>query len=184
MSNPQILTGMEKGNTCLFTGHRSIANNARSNLYADLIRNILKLHGDGIRYFLSGGAIGFDMLAAGAVLQAKRFSEDVHLVLVLPCRNQTERWLRVSSESAVENLKTYQQLKNEADSIIYVTDLYYDGCMRDRNAKMIELGSRCIAYWNGSMRGGTAQTVRMAKRAGIPVTNLWQKSESSFTQSI
>ncbi|MBQ7923140.1 MAG: DUF1273 family protein [Clostridia bacterium] len=173
MSDPQISTDMTRDNTCLFTGHRAIAESARSPLYADLLRCILKLHGEGIRYFLSGGAIGFDMLAAGAVLQAKRFSKDIHLVLVLPCRNQTERWMRVNSESAVANLQAYQHLKDEADSIVYVSDLYYDGCMRDRNAKMIEMGSRCIAYWNGSGMGGTAQTVRMAKKANIPLINLW-----------
>ncbi len=174
MNDPQILSGMDRANTCLFTGHRTIGENARSPLYADLLRTILKLHGEGIRYFLSGGAIGFDMLAAGAVLQAKKFADDIHLVLVLPCRNQTERWLKVNSPSAVANLKAYQHLKDQADAIVYVTDLYYDGCMRDRNARMISMASRCIAYWNGSFRGGTAQTVRMAERENLPAINLWQ----------
>lgn len=174
MSDLQLPAGMTKDNTCLFTGHRSIAEDARIPLYADLLRCILRLRGEGIRYFLSGGAIGFDMLAAGAVLQTKPFQDDIHLVLVLPCRNQTERWLKVNSASAVENIKNYQHLKDQADYIMYVNDLYHDGCMRERNAQMIELGSHCIAYWNGAPIGGTAQTVRMANRANIPVTNLWQ----------
>ena len=81
-----------------------------------------------------------------------------------------------SFDPFVENVKNYQHLKDQADFILYVSDMYYDGCMRERNARMVELGTHCIAYWNGSPIGGTAQTVRMAKSANLLITNLWQTS--------
>jgi len=169
---------MEKNNTCFFTGHRLIAEKVRPPLYADLLRYILQMHSEGIRYFISGGALGFDMLAAGAVLQSRQFREDIRLVLILPCRNQTEHWTKTKSPTTITNLRTYQHIKDEANAVQYVSDLYYDGCMRERNARMVELGSRCIAFWNGSAMSGTAQTVRMAQKANLPIVNLWRKADA------
>ena len=163
-----------RGFACCFTGHRGIPRDDEERIRKVLEEEIRKLIDGGYTDFWSGGAVGFDILSGMAVLQAKQFHEDIRLILVLPCRNQTERWMRVKSDSAMHNLQTYQHLKNQAESILYLNDFYVDGCMRERNARMVTMSSHCVAYWNGCYIGGTAQTVRMAQKENIPVTNLWQ----------
>lgn len=162
-------------NTCFFTGHRFISEKQLRHMYTPLVRCILQMAEDGCRYFLDGGALGFDLLAARtAVLLRQEFQKDIRLVLALPCRDQTARWLQGSG--GLENIRRYHEIKAHAQAVVYVTDFYTDGCMRERNRFMVEHSARCIAFWNGSPKGGTAQTVRMAKDAGIPVWNLYPVS--------
>lgn len=43
---------------------------------------------------------------------------------------------------------------------------YYDGCMLDRNRKLVEAVGLLLAVYNGERRGGTAATLRYAKKLG------------------
>jgi len=166
---------MVPDNTCFFTGHRFLPDGGQP-VYPSLVQCILDRAEEGCRYFLSGGALGFDLLTARTVLLLReKFGLDVRLVLALPCRNQTERWLSRDGRET-DSLRVYHAVKSGAGRVLYLSDLYYDGCMKVRNRFMVEHSTRCIAYWNGSARGGTAQTVRMAKDAAMPVYNLYTKS--------
>lgn len=54
--------------TVCFTGHRIIPSEKRASLFAHLTDVITSLLEAGYRYFGAGGALGFDTLAAQAVL--------------------------------------------------------------------------------------------------------------------
>ena len=54
----------------------------------------------------------------------------------------------------------------KADSVEYVSREYYDGCMLDRNHRLVEAAGGLLAVYNGERRGGTAATVRYARRLG------------------
>lgn len=160
-------------NTCFFTGHRFLSEAQKRQVYPALVQCILQMSRDGILYFCDGGALGFDLLCAQTVaLLRQSFQKDVRLILALPCRNQTDKWLHYGKEGA-ESIRLYHTIKSHAAAVVYMRDLYEDGCMQERNQYMVDHSSRCITYWNGSYKGGTAQTVRMAKRAGLPVWNLY-----------
>lgn len=171
-SMPMVLPeDMTPANTCFFTGHRVLSGKQITDIYTSLVRGILQAAEDGYRYFISGGAMGFDLLAAETVVLLQQdFGRRICLVLALPCRDQTARWLY--GRKGLENIRRYHAIKAQAQSVLYLTDFYTDGCMQERNRFMVEHSSRCIACWNGSPRGGTAQTVRMAENAGIPIRNL------------
>lgn len=47
---------------------------------------------EGYRYFGTGGALGFDTLAAQAVLSLRGDFPYIKLILVLPCKDQASRW--------------------------------------------------------------------------------------------
>jgi len=158
-------------NTCFFTGHRSIPMPMISEV-TRLTRKQIYLHAsNGYVNFLCGGAVGFDTIAAVQVAKVKAGGTPIRLILALPCRDQTALW------KDTEMLRLYQKLKGSADDIIYVNDLYFDGCMKERNQFMVNSSSACIAYFNGSKMGGTAQTVRMAERKNIPITNVYKMEE-------
>ena len=54
----------------------------------------------------------------------------------------------------------------EADSIDYVSHEYYDGCMLERNRRLVDATGLLLAVYNGERRGGTAATVRYAQKLG------------------
>lgn len=121
--------------------------------------------------FYAGGAIGFDTLAANNVLRMREKYPQVKLHIVLPCSNanQTKGW-------TAEQVADFNRILGLADTVAYISDSYYNGCMKGRNARLVKLASDyCICYWNPKhYRSGTGQTVRMARKKGIPVINLFE----------
>lgn len=157
-------------NSCCFTGHRAIPAARYDEISADTERAVRILAETGYRYFICGGAMGYDTLAAQIVLKV---AEDypIKLFLALPCRNQTEDW--TNKKGGHEAVREYQRLKGLATGIHYIRDFYEDGCMKERNQWMADHSSFCIAYYNGSARSGSGQTVRMVKANKASVYNVY-----------
>ena len=153
---------MEK---CSFTGHRIISQCHEGALRDLLQRAIDYAYSEGCRSFFCGGAIGFDMLAARAVLLKRMRNPDIRLVIVAPCRDQDATW-------GERDKASYEFILSEADEIIYVSDGYSSDCLRKRNMKLAELCDIMIAF-SGNDRSGSAQTVRMAQKLGKMVYNLF-----------
>jgi len=162
-----MMIGQTPENTCFFTGHRSVAQDKIAGITAKTREQICLHAAKGYRFFVCGGAMGFDSIAAAQVLRLKAGGMDIRLILALPCRDQTARW------KDVEMIRLYQFIKGKADEIIYISDLYYDGCMKERNQYMADISTACIAYYNRKRIGGTAQTVRMAERKNLSIANVY-----------
>lgn len=160
-NNPK---SMERGLTVCFTGHRHIAYETAIRLPSVLEKVLVDLVERGATTFRAGGAIGFDTVAALKVLELKERYPHIRLELILPCRNQTEYW----EETAV---RTYQYILSRADSHLFLFDTYFDGCMLERDRRLVEGSDICVAYCTRS-RGGTAYTFTQALRAGLEVINL------------
>ena len=150
--------------TCCFTGHRNIPVNEYKIIQKRLESEIINLINQGVRYFGAGGALGFDTLAALAVLKLKARFSHIRLILVLPCREQTKMW----SEN---DKKIYNQILNRADKVVYTSKEYYDGCMQKRNRYLVDNSGVCVCYLTGS-RSGTAYTADYAGQKGLRVINL------------
>ena len=163
--------GMTKLNSCCFTGHRSIPENELAEVTEKLHHAVRLLSSCGFSYFICGGALGFDMLAEQVILKEAENNGEIKLVLALPCRDQTGKWLK-TGKNGTDLLREYMRLKAEAAAVIYVTDFYADGCMKERNQFMVDNSSFCVAYYNGSVRSGAGQTFRMAAKAGLKIYNI------------
>jgi len=150
--------------TCCFTGHRIIAQNELPALKRRLENTIETLINQGVIFYGCGGAVGFDTLAGFTVLHLKKKYNYIKLIMVLPCRNQDLKWTQ-------SDKKAYQKLLAAADKIVYVSENYYDGCMKRRNIHLAENSGFCIAYLK-HMKSGTAQTVGIAKECGLTIFNL------------
>lgn len=171
-SLPQNMT---RENSCCFTGHRSIPSECIEEIKKETERTVRILIENGYRYFICGGALGFDTLAA-QVVTALAEELDIELILALPCLNQTERWLGM--KNGEDSIREYQRIKGLAAGVCYIRDLYEDGCMKERNQFMVDHTSFCIAYYNGNPRSGAGQTFRMAKKAGLGLYNLYNREVS------
>ena len=154
-------------NSCAFTGHRphklpwkyNEADSRCVTLKAALTEQIIRLTEAGIIDFYSGGADGVDCWAALIVLELRKRNPALRLHMLLPHEGQADRW----SDSAQER---YHSILKQADSIEYVSHEYYDGCMLDRNHRLVEVAGTLLAVYNGERRGGTAATVRYARKMG------------------
>jgi uncharacterized phage-like protein YoqJ len=122
------------------------------------------LYGQGVCIFETGGALGFDTLAAKAVLHSKTKHADIKLRLILPHPQQAVRWPTADQE-------IYDAIKSAADEVIYIADHYFSGCMHVRNRRLVDDSRYCISYLE-KRTGGTAYTVHYAKRKGLVLYNL------------
>ena len=160
-------------NSCAFTGHRphkfpwhyDEADSRCVALKAALAAQITALTETGVTDFYSGGADGVDCWAALIVLDLRKKNPALNLHLILPHEGQADKW----SDSAQER---YHSILGQADSVDYVSRKYYDGCMLDRNRRLVDSADLLLAVYNGERRGGTAATVRYARKSGHKITIL------------
>lgn len=155
---------MDRSQTLFFTGHRDMYRAVGSEAFSALNETVCAYIEKGYKYFIAGGALGFDTMAAECVLKLKSEGADVELILMLPCKNQDEKW------SYWEQNK-YKRILRAADKIIYISEEYSRECMFMRNRAMADASSACIAYCNKE-KGGTAYTVKYAINQGLAVVNL------------
>ena len=150
--------------TCCFTGHRKIAPEQQPAVVRRLKETVEQLILDGYCYFGTGGALGFDTLAAQCVLSLKNQYPHIRLILVLPCRTQTKGW-------NARDIEIFEEIKADADKVVYLSDQYTPDCMFKRNRYLVDHSSLCVAYMTRP-RGGTAYTVAYALQKGVPVIRL------------
>ena len=152
-----------KNLTCCFTGHRhlSISNEILS---VKLEKQISYLIEQGIIYYGTGGALGFDTIAALTIIKLRSQYPSIKLILVLPCKEQTWGW-------SSSDISVYNYILSQANKIVYTSESYYPGCMHKRNRHLVDNSSHCICYMEKD-NGGTAYTVKYALDCGLTVYNL------------
>lgn len=151
--------------TCCFTGHRNIPPEEVEGIRQKLETTILELYSQGVIYYGAGGALGFDTLAAEAVLHLRdNGCPNLRLILVLPCPDQTKGW-------KAENIARYEEIKRRADKAVYTSQAYAPGCMHKRNRHLVYNSSVCNCYLTQS-RGGTAYTAGYAEEHRLHVINI------------
>ena len=158
---------MEHKSAVAFTGHRPHKFPWRDNeddprcitLKEILTEQIAALAKAGVTDYYSGGADGVDCWASLIVLALREKNPTLKLHCVLPHEGQADKW----SDSARER---YHSILEQADSVDYVSSAYYDGCMIDRNHRLVESAGLLLAVYNGVRRSGTGATVNYARKMG------------------
>lgn len=144
--------------TAAFTGHRTYDGRADEALR----RTLGELYVRGFRRFLCGMAVGFD-LAAAEVLLSCGFA-DASLIAVVPFAEQPRRFPTAERER-------YRRVLAAAADTVIICPEYTAGCYALRNDFLVDHASLVVAYCDGTP-GGTAYTVRRARRLGREVINL------------
>ncbi len=166
-------TFMQKQTTCCFTGHRAMPTCLHT-IKKNLEKSICRLIDEGFVSFCSGGALGFDMLAAEAVLRLRKKHPQIKLIMMLPCNGQDRFWTKKQKAA-------YASVLAAADKVIYTGEFYQKGCMQKRNRCLVDASSYVLAYLEKDS-GGTKYTVDYAEKLGIQVENLFslRKCQLSF----
>lgn len=169
-NNVKYSRGTGKGDTmskiCCFTGHRKILRDEMIRLPEILDKVLESLIWQGVSTFRAGGAIGFDTVAALAVIEKKEAYPEIKLDLELPCKDQSDGW-------SDDDKRVYEYVISQADSISYTCEKYRKGCMYERNRRLVDGADFCVAFCS-SEKGGSAYTVNYAKNHGVTVINVYE----------
>lgn len=150
--------------TCCFTGHRNIPFYKYNEVSQKIESIVRKLIPQGVIYYGSGGAQGFDTIAALTILRLRLQFPQIKLILVLPCQTQTENWLG-------KDQLIYDFIKSYSDKCVYISSDYTKTCMFERNRHLVNGSQICICYLERCY-GGSASTVRYAKKKGLKIINI------------
>lgn len=151
---------VELHTTAAFTGHRTYDGRAD----AALRERVRSLYKGGVRTFLSGMAMGFDLSAADAVLHLRGECPGMRLVAVMPFEGQQQRF------PAAERSR-FERVLAAADDRVVLAASYHRGVYSLRNDYLVDHAAALLAWYDGSP-GGTCYTVRRALRMGRHVDNL------------
>ena len=165
------MVNIDKNSTCSFTGHRTIPDGMTNYLFQRIKDGVNYLYCQEIRTFLTGGALGFDSLAAEAVIECRKECPDIRLIIVAPCKDQEKKW-------GIKDKIRYYLIKKAADDVICLSDHYYRGCMHQRNRYLVDHSAACICYLTEDT-GGTAYTVGYARSKGLKIFNLARPKAST-----
>lgn len=155
---------MEEQKTCCFTGHRPKSlpwgtNESQPSCVQlkELLRQEIErlITEQGVRHFITGMAIGIDLIAARIVLELKEKYPFITLESAIPYEEQAAHWTAVQREE-------YYQIATQCDKETMLQGAYSPGCLRRRNEYMVKQSAHVLAVWNGKA-SGTAQTVLYAR---------------------
>lgn len=155
-----------KAKTVCFSGHRSFFD-SKEEIKKSLEAAIRKCIESGSERFITGGAIGFDTLAALTIIRLRKEFTQIRLILALPCppNEQTLKWKE-------EQKTEYQKILSLADDVKILSEKYTERCMLDRNKYMVDNSCKLIHYLRSGKRGGTKQTVNYAIKQGIELIGI------------
>lgn len=153
---------MEK--ICCFTGHRDISPETEQEIFINTLNAIERLYNEGFRIFRAGGAVGFDRIAADAVLALRQKHSDVELHVYIPCLDQNKFFHESENDHYLAQVRS-------ANKVMCMHKTYTKGCMLERNRAMVSGAEVCVAYLRKNS-GGTAYTVNYAIENGLRVIRL------------
>lgn len=157
---------------CCFTGYRpgkfTFAFKSSDPNYLTfenkLKEQIHQIYKQGTTRFFCGCAMGFDLLSGEIVLELKKEHNDIELVCMVPFIGQ-------ENDFSTDWKKRYHHVLNKCDIAAVLSESYYKGCYRRRNFSMVDRSDKVLTYFDGKS-GGTAETLKYAKKKGLTIINL------------
>lgn len=153
---------LAKDVTVAFSGHRTYCGEADELL----LGSVEALYDEGFRRFLCGMAWGFDLAAGEAVVELKRTHPDVELVAVVPFADFERLFSDVDA-------CRFSRVKESADEVVVVSAANNIVAFRQRNDFLVDNASYMVVWFDQKPKGGTAYTVKRARKAGVVVENLY-----------
>ncbi len=161
---------MDYENRCCFSGHRPERLPWRYGeqhpdclaLKHRLTLAICAQYDKGKRHFISGMAQGTDLYFAEAVLHLQQQYTDILLECARPYQAQAEAWSKKEQER-------YHRILAQCNLETLVQHHYTPDCLQRRNRYMVEHASALIAIYDGTPKGGTANTIAYAIKQGLKV---------------
>lgn len=146
---------------CCFTGHRpeklKIPEERLTLLLEEKIRNAIA---GGFTTYITGMAMGTDIVAGEIVLRLREQDSRIKLICALPHPGFGLHWSGGWTER-------FQKVLAAADLTKTICPTFSYASYQIRNEWMVDHSSLVIGVFNGK-RGGTRNTIDYAERVGVP----------------
>lgn len=151
-----------------FTGHRKLTLSEMDFCKKQISQIVTDLVKKGCQTFYTGGALGFDTLAAECLFDLREKGLPIRILIAVPCKDQDGKW-------SEEEKEQYQKMLSRADEVILVSDAPYSSdCMMKRNHYLVDHADVVLSFYNPThKRSGTGATVRYAIKTGKPLIDLY-----------
>ncbi len=159
---------------CCFTGYRpekfpfelKLGTEDFCSLEKKIYDSVFALVEEGFSEFYCGMACGFDLLCGKAVVDIKRAHPEkgIRLISAIPYRSQSSGFSDIWK-------KLYDIVLGEADESVLLSEEYTLSCFDKRNRYMVDNSTTVVCYFDGKS-GGTANTVKYARKRGKRIINL------------
>lgn len=143
---------MDKKHTCCVTGHRNISIDKVLYVQEHLRQELIEAIQNGYTHFISGFAQGVDLIFAEIVANLKS-EYPITLEAAIPYAN------RMNTPD-----KTFHHLIKKCDIVKIITSYYSKSCYMIRNHYIVDCSTLVIAVYDGRKVGGTAATIKYAKK--------------------
>lgn len=165
MANVQATEAEKRRFRCCFTGHRpQKLTRPVDDIKIDLENEIIASIQEGYTTFITGMACGTDIWAGRIVVRLKDRFPDIRLIAAIPFPEFSDKW-------EPEWQDRCQLLLSQADLVKTICPDYRETAYMERNAWLVDHSAKLIAVYDGSP-GGTRNTIRYARKNGIPVRYL------------
>jgi uncharacterized phage-like protein YoqJ len=170
----ETLKNIDIQKSCCFTGSRAIRGVDIESLGITICKQIEYLIKEkNIKYFLCGGAVGFDSVAGFSVINSRGKYPFIKLILVLPCEDHFARW-------GNNNMRAFDLLQSNADFKISCEATYTIDCMRTRNRCLVDFSDYCIYYKNNEFSKGTKYTLNYAVLNNKKTINIMNSLQEDY----
>ena len=149
---------INKAKTLAFTGHRILSAEFNKEKLEIILEKFIEKDFD---TFLIGMALGFDTVCFQTLEKLKEKYPTIKIIACVPCLTQAYKFNRLQKEE-------YDRMLSVADEKIILSTEYTPTCMMKRNKFMVDNASVLLAYLERDY-GGTANTVRYAKKMDVPI---------------
>ena len=146
---------------CVFTGHRKCDSKYAEQHIRELLTEVVNTHDPDV--FLVGMGPGADLLAAKILTEW-----NYRWQAIIPFDGHHTKW-------SMRDKSLLDEVLGHAEIIVHISPEYTRQCYAIRNNYMIERSHVCCAYWDGGEKGGTAMTVKLARKKGIEVIQFHPK---------
>lgn len=154
-----------------FTGHRPdrFSGVRMDDLRLDISAAIVEAVEEGYDTFYCGMAQGTDILAGELTASLRQQYPWIRLIAVVPFPEQTDGW-------SADWLQRYESLLEKSDEVRTLLPHIQKGGYFLRDRYMVDLSSLLIGVYSGAPRGGTAYTIRYARKKGLRIRILTPQS--------
>ncbi len=124
---------------CCFFGQSKISEDEYLTIVYKLILQIQALIQRGVFIYITGGDLGFDILAAKIILLFKKQYPEIQLYLF-------SAYPIESKDLESNDIVNYNLIRAAADQFINLSPFFHTNCQQIRDCQVIDRSSFCICY--------------------------------------
>lgn len=149
--------------SCFFAG--GLESNATAFPDTLLENEVEKLVQKGVRYFYIGGTLEFASFAKKTMIRLRKKHPEIKLIVTVPFRGYDETLNE-------KEKRQFDELLIQADTILCLTEQYYENCWDWRYYYMANICHYCICYLTNEYAYMVAKIAKFSQKGNLNIINI------------